>query len=72
MVRSAATAPMTGPPGVVLVASFAMFRTSMAAFKAGMTLPLPFRRWELSVMAKMQRSREKAVKREGRKEEPEP
>ena len=53
MVRSVATAPMTGPPGVVLVASFAMFRTSMAVFKAGMTLPLPFRRWELSVMVEM-------------------
>ena len=72
MVRSVATEPKTGFTGVVLVASFAKFRTSMAVFKAGTTLPLPFRRWELSVMVKTQGSREKAVRREDREEESEP
>ena len=72
MVRSVATEPKMGFTGVVLVASLARFRTSMAVFKAGMTLPLPFRRWELSVIVGTQGSCEKAVRGEGCEEEPEP
>ena len=72
MVRSVATEPKTGFTGVVLVASLARFRKSMAVFKAGITLPLPFRRWEMPVMVEMQGSCEKAVRREGCEEEPEP
>ena len=74
MVSRVATELKTGFTGVVLVASFATFRTSMAVFKAGMTLPLPlpFRRLELSAMVEMQGSCEKAVRREGCEEEPEP
>ena len=72
MVRREATAPTTGPAGVVLVASFAMVRTSMAVFKAGTTLLRPFRCWESSVMVETQGSGEKAVRGEGCEEEPEP
>ena len=54
MVRRMATEPKTEFTGVVLVASFAMFRPSMAIFNAGMTLPRPFCRWELSVIAEIQ------------------
>ena len=41
-----------GFTGVVLVASLAMFRASMAIFNAGITLPPPFHRWDLSAMSK--------------------
>ena len=54
MVRRAATEPKTGFIGVVLVASFMMFKPLMAMFNAGTTLPPPFRRWDLSVMVEMQ------------------
>ena len=72
MMRRVATEPKTGFTGVVLVASLARFRASMAVFKAGITLPRPFRRWELPVMVESQGSREKAVRGEGYEEEPEP
>ena len=42
MVRRTDTEPKTGFTGVVLVASLATFRPSMAIFNAGMTLPRPF------------------------------
>ena len=54
MVRRTATEPKTGFTGVVLVASFMMFKPLMAMFNAGITLPAPFRRWDLSVMVEMQ------------------
>ena len=72
MVRRVATEPKTGFTGVVLVASFARFRASMAIFKAGITLPRPFRRLELSAMIETQGSHEEAVRREGCEEELEP
>ena len=62
MVRRAATEPKTGFTGVVLVASFAMFRPLMAMFNAGIALPPPFRRWDLSVMVETQGGRERAVR----------
>ena len=37
----------------------------MAVFKTGISLPLPFRRWELSVMVLAQGSCEKAARRKG-------
>ena len=67
-----ATEPKTGFTGVVLVASLARFRKSMAVFKAGTTLLRPFRCWESSVMVETQGSGEKAVRGEGCEEEPEP
>ena len=70
--RSVATEPKTGFAGVELAASFAMFRTAMAVFKVGITLPLPFRCWEMPAMVETQGSREKAVRREGREEELDP
>ena len=51
-----------GFTGVVLVASLAMFRPSMAIFNAGMTLPRPFCRWSLSVMVEIQGECEEAVR----------
>ena len=54
MVRRAATEPKTGFIGVVLVASFITFNPLMATFNAGITLPPPFRRWDVSVMVEMQ------------------
>ena len=71
MVSRVTTEPKTGFTGVVLVASLARFRTSMAVFKAGITFPRPFRCWELSVIVEMQGSYEEAVRREGCEEEPE-
>ena len=68
MVRRTATEPKTGFTGVVLVASLAMIRPSMAMFNAGITLPPPFRRWDLSAMVEMQDSRERAAGRGGREE----
>ena len=58
-----ATEPKTGFIGVVLVASSARFRTSMAVFKARTTLLRPFRRWESSVMVETQGNYEEAVRR---------
>ena len=52
-----------GCAGVVLEASFAILRPSMAIFSAEITLPRPFGRWELSVMVEMQGGCEKAVRR---------
>lgn len=62
MVRRAATEPNTGFTGVVLVASLAMFRTSMAIFNAGISLPPPLRRWDLSVMVEVRGSNERAMR----------
>ena len=62
MVRRTATDPKTGFTGVVLVASFAILRPSMATFSADITLLLPFGRWELSVMVETQGSDKKAVR----------
>ena len=61
MVRRRATDPKTGFAGVVLVASLAMFRPSMAIFNAGMTLPRPSCRWGLSVMVEIQGECEEVV-----------
>ena len=72
MVRRMATEPKTGFTGVVLVASFAMFRPSMAIFNAGITLPRPFFRWESSVIAKIYGEYEEAMSRGGCEEEPKP
>ena len=71
MARRMATDPKTGFAGVVLVASFAILRPSMATFSAARTLPRPFGRWELSVISETQGSHEKAVKRGGCKREQE-
>ena len=57
------TDPKTGFTGVVLVASFAILRPSMAIFSAEVTLPRPFGRCELSVMVESRGSHEKAVRR---------
>ena len=44
----------------------------MVVFKAGIALPRPFRRWELSAMVETQCSHGKVVERKGCEEEPEP
>ena len=44
----------------------------MAMFSAEMALPRPSGRWELSVMVELQGGHEKAVRRGGCEEEPEP
>ena len=71
MVRRVETEAKTGFAGVLLVASLARVRASMAIFKAGIALPRPFRRWELSAMVETQGSWEEAVRRKGCEEEPE-
>ena len=53
MVRRMATEPKTGFTGVVLVASFAMFKPSIAKFNVGITLLRAFGRWELADMVEM-------------------
>ena len=47
---------------MVLVASFARFKSSMAAFNAGITLLGPFRRWRLSAIVDAQGAYEKAMR----------
>ena len=73
MVRRVATELKTGFTGVVLVASLARLRASMAVFNAGVTFPRLFCRLELSVMVETQGSCEEAVRdvEEGCEEEPE-
>ena len=51
-----------GFTGVVLVASFAMFKLLMAMFNAGIILPPLFCRWDVSVMVETQCGRERAVR----------
>ena len=63
MVRRTATEPKTGFTGVVLVASFAMFRPVMAISNAGTALPRPLCRWGLSVMVEMQCERVEAMRK---------
>ena len=72
MVRRIATDPKTGFTGVVLVASFAILRTPVAVFSAETALPRPSGGWELSAMVEAQGSDERAVRRGGCEEEPEP
>ena len=64
IVRRMTTEPKTGFIGVVLVASLAMLRPLIAIFNAGITLPRPFCRRELSVMVEMQGEWEEAVSQE--------
>ena len=62
---SKATGPKTGFAGVLLEASFARLRASMAIFSAAMPRPRLFGGWELSVMVESQGSDEKAARRGG-------
>ena len=71
MVSRIATDPKIGFTGVVLVASFAMLRTPMAMFNVETALP-PSGCWELSVMVETEGGHERAVRRGGCEEEPEP
>ena len=66
-----ATGPKTGFAGVLLEASFARLRASMAIFSAERPLPRLFGGLELSVMVELQDGDEKAVRCRGCGEEPE-
>ena len=68
MARRAATVLMKGPAGVVLVASFAMFRVLMTIFNAGRALPQSSGCWELFVMVETQGSHERVVRQSLRRE----
>ena len=63
--RSKATGPKTGFAGVLLVASFAILRASMAMFSAEIPRSRPFGGWESSVMVESQGNHEKPVRRGG-------
>jgi len=63
--------PKAALAGVMLEASFARLRKSMATFSEERALPRPFGRWDLAAMVGMQGGCEKAVQRTGNEEKPE-
>ena len=71
MVRRVTTDPKTGFTGVVLVASFAILRPSIAIFSAERTRLRPFGRWELSVIVETQGSYKETIRCGGCEKEPE-
>ena len=67
-----ATGPKTGPAGVLLEASFAILRPSMATFNAEIAPSRPFGGWVVSVMVESQGKDEKAAGFGGREKAFEP
>ena len=72
MIRRMAAVLRAGFTGVVLAASFAMFRISMAISNAGIILLRPICRRKLSAIVEIQGEREEAVRCGGCEEEPAP